>query len=73
MQAIYTHRFYTQIRGSNNSKDIVDEKIMKEYSLISQQLVQCEDIAKIFLAVTGDNKVENVVVRNQRSLRNNPG
>jgi hypothetical protein len=72
MQAIHIHRFYTQIRGSNNSKDIVVDKIIKEHSLISQQPVQCEDIAKIFLA-TGDNKVEDVVVRNQKSLGNNLG
>ena len=72
MQVIHTHRFYAQIRGSNNSKDIVDEKIMKEYSLISQQPVQSEDIAKIFLD-TGDNKVQDVAVRNRKSLRNNHG
>jgi hypothetical protein len=72
MQAIHTHRFYTQIRGSNNSKDIVVEKIIKEHSLISQQPVQCEDIAKIFLD-TGDNKVQDVAVRNRKSLRNNLG
>ena len=72
MQAIHIHRFYTQIRGSNNSKDIVVEKIIREHSLISQQPVQCQDIAKIFLA-TGDNKVKDVVVGNQKSLGNNLG